>query len=316
MIYLDNAATTLKKPFFVYPSILKETVRNSANAGRGGHLYSIRAANGIYETQESLCRLFNISTPEQIAFTPNATYALNLGILGMLDENSHAIITQMEHNSVLRPVHNTCKYTILKADRHGNIKLSDIKNAIRRNTKMIICTHASNVCGTIMPIDKIAKIAHENGLYFMVDAAQTAGCQTIDVEKSKIDLLAFSGHKGLMTPMGVGGLYVKEGVPIKPIITGGTGSFSKSPEQPDFMPDMLQSGTLNAPAIISAKSHALPSLNQANASLLFIFAIASISITAKSTPTRVKHKAGSLFMKITDTSVPHRSTAPIIFKDL
>ncbi len=253
MIYLDNAATTLKKPFILYPSLLKNTVFNSSNAGRGGHYYSVKASTGVFETAEALSTLFNISNPEQIAFTPNATYALNLGILGVLDKSSHVIITQMEHNSVLRPVHKTCEYTVIKADRHGNIKLSDIKKSIKKHTKMIISTHASNVCGTIMPIDEIGTIAHENNLYFMVDAAQSAGSIPIDVVRSRIDLLAFSGHKGLMTPLGVGGLYVREGIILNPVITGGTGSLSESLSQPDFMPDMLQSGTLNAPAIIAAK---------------------------------------------------------------
>ncbi|MDY3929451.1 MAG: aminotransferase class V-fold PLP-dependent enzyme [Clostridia bacterium] len=253
MLYLDNAATSLKKPLKVYTSMARNTIENSANSGRGGHFYSLRATKKIYDTTESLCRLFNISSPERIAYTQNATYALNMAIMGILDKYSHVIVTQMEHNSVLRPVKKTCEYTMIKADRHGRIRLCDISDAIRDNTKMIIATHASNVCGTILPIEKISKIAHDNGLLFMADAAQTAGCLPIDVRKDGIDLMAFSGHKGLMTPMGVGGLYVGENVEINPVITGGTGSLSESLVQPDFMPDMLQSGTLNAPAIIAAK---------------------------------------------------------------
>ena len=253
MIYLDNAATPLKKPLSLYPSVLKNTIINSANAGRGGHFYSLRASELIYKTTEALCELFNINSPEQISYTQNATLALNLGILGILDKDSHAIITQMEHNSVLRPVHKTCRYTSIKADRLGRISTKDIEKAIEKNTKMIICTHASNVCGTIMPIDEIAKIAHRHNLYFMLDAAQSAGAIPIDVEKTDIDIMAFSGHKGLMMPMGTGGIYVKEGIFLKPVITGGTGSFSQNLEQPLIMPDMLQSGTLNAPAIIAGK---------------------------------------------------------------
>ncbi len=253
MLYLDNAATSLKKPFSLYPAILKNTILNSANAGRGGHFYSLRASELIYNTSEALCELFNIKNPEQIAYTQNATMALNMGISGILDKNSHVIITQMEHNSVLRPVHRTCRYTMVKADKFGRIKTKDIENAITKDTKMIICTHASNVCGTIMPIDEISEVAHKKGLYFMVDAAQTAGSVPIDVSKTKIDILAFSGHKGLMMPMGTGGIYVNKDIKLNPLITGGTGSLSQSLEQPDFMPDMLQSGTLNAPAIISAK---------------------------------------------------------------
>ncbi len=253
VLYLDNAATSYRKPAAVYASMLKNTVINSANAGRGGHYYSIRTAKGIYETSESLCRLFNIPSPERIAYTPNATYALNMGILGALSENSHAVITQMEHNSVLRPVYKTCKYTMVKASNKGEIDPGEVEKAIKPNTSMIIMTHASNVCGTILPIKECARIAHRHGLIFMVDAAQSAGCLPIDVERDGIDLMAFSGHKGLMTPLGVGGLYVREGISLKPIITGGTGSMSESLEQPDFMPDLLQSGTVNAPAIIAAK---------------------------------------------------------------
>lgn len=253
MLYLDNAATSYKKPAEVYASVIKNTVINSSNAGRGGHFYSIRAAKEIYETSEAICRLFNIPSPDRLAYTQNATYALNMGILGILSHSSHAVITQMEHNSVLRPVHSTCKYTMVKADKFGRVLAEDIKHAIRPDTKMIIMTHASNVCGTIEPIEETANIAHRHGLIFMVDAAQTGGCLPIDVQKSDIDLLAFSGHKGLMTPMGVGGLYVREGVELKPVITGGTGSMSESLNQPEFMPDMLQSGTLNAPAIIAAR---------------------------------------------------------------
>ncbi len=256
MLYLDNAATSLKKPPGVYLSMMKNTIANSANSGRGGHFYSLRATKKIYETTESICKLFNIDSIERIAYTQNATYALNMAILGTLDKNSHVIITQMEHNSVLRPVNKTCRYSVIKADRHGRIRPADILNLIRPDTKMIISTHASNVCGTIMPISKISEIAHKNGLLFMVDAAQTAGCLPIDVEKDGIDLMAFSGHKGLMTPMGVGGLYVGDNVSINPVITGGTGSMSESLVQPDFLPDMLQSGTLNAPAIIAAKESA------------------------------------------------------------
>lgn len=253
MLYLDNAATSFNKPAGVYTSMLKNTMMNSANAGRGGHELSIRAAKGIYETSEALCRLFNIESPEQIAYTQNATYALNMGILGVMTKDSHAVITQMEHNSVLRPVHCTCKYTIVKADKNGYVRAEDIESAIRPDTKMIIMTHASNVCGTMLPIEKVSKLAKMHNLIFMVDAAQSAGCIPIDVQKTGIDLMAFSGHKGLMSPMGVGGLYVREGIFLKPVITGGTGSMSESIVQPDYMPDMLQSGTLNAPAIIAAK---------------------------------------------------------------
>ena len=253
MIYLDNAATTLKKPYKMYLSLLKNTIKNSANSGRGGHYYSIKAAKGIYETTETLCELFNIENPERVIYTHNATYGINMAILGSIAPTHHVIITQMEHNSVLRPVNRLCEYSVIKADSEGKINPDDIKSMIKNNTKMIITTHASNVCGTVMPIDKISKIAHDNNLYFMVDASQSAGSIPIDVKKSKIDILVLSGHKGLMMPLGTGILYIGENVEIEPVITGGTGSLSESIVQPDFFPDILQSGTQNAPSIIAGK---------------------------------------------------------------
>lgn len=278
MLYLDNAATSFKKPFGVYYSLLKNTLINSANSGRGGHFYSIRTAKEIYETSLSLSELLNIKNPEQIAYTPNATYALNLAISGLLDEDTHVVITQMEHNSVLRPVHKLSNYTMVKADKNGYVEPCDIEKAIKPNTKLVIVSHISNVCGTIQDIDKISKIAHKKGVLFMVDASQSIGCAPIDVEKTNIDILAFSGHKGLMTPQGVGGIYVREGITLKPVITGGTGSLSQSLTQPDFMPDLLQSGTMNAPAIISAKK--------------------SIDLIIKKTPVKILEKDSRLASKL------------------
>ena len=280
VIYLDNAATTLKKPFGMYLSLLKNTVKNSANAGRGGHFYSLKAAEGIYETTEALCELFNIITPERLVYTYNATYGINMAILGCLEPGDHVIITQLEHNSVLRPVNRLCDYSIIKADGEGRINVNDIEKEIKSNTKMIISTHASNVCGTIMPIDKISKLAHDNNLYFMVDASQSAGSIPIDVEETKIDILALSGHKGLMMPMGTGILYVGENVRIKPVITGGTGSLSESIEQPEYFPDILQSGTQNVPAIIAGKE--------------------SIKFILKHTPKAIGEKERYLAQKVID----------------
>lgn len=253
MIYLDNAATTIRKPIKVYKELFKNTLFSSFNAGRGMYKKSIGAVLDVMETRESIAELFNIKNPLQIAFTQNATYALNFLIQGVLKPEDHVIITGVEHNSVLRPVHKHKNYTIVKADKKGNVKSSDIEKAFSDNTRLVISTHASNVSGSIEPIKEIGETAKKHGALFLADVAQTAGIVDIDVEKMNIDMLAFSGHKGLMGPLGTGGLYVSEEIELNPLVVGGTGSMSESFIQPSVMPDMLQSGTQNTPAIIALK---------------------------------------------------------------
>lgn len=254
MLYLDNAATSYKKPSEFYKAMRKYTKRYSVNAGRGGHKFSTDGMSGIMKTSEELASLFNIDNPERIAYSANATMSLNLAINGILSRGGHVIVTQMEHNSVLRPVHKFGNYTIVKADNFGRVNPDDIKKSIRDDTKLIISTHASNTCGTVLPIAQIGEIAHTAGIPFLVDAAQTAGCRPIDVEEMNIDMLAFSAHKGLLGPLGIGGLYVRDGIELEQIISGGTGSYSKNLEQPRDMPDFLHSGTLNTPAIMALSS--------------------------------------------------------------
>lgn len=251
MLYLDNAATSFEKPKCFYRAMNKYTRKFSVNAGRGGHRFSIAGANGIGETAEKLCTLFGISNPDRIAFSQNATLSLNLAIGGVLKNGGHAVITQMEHNSVLRPVHGYGNYSVVKADKFGRIDPDDVRAAIRPDTRLVISTHASNVCGTVEPVAEIAAAAHEAGALFLLDAAQTAGCKPINISEIGADMLAFSAHKGLLGPLGLGGLYVNESVELEPIISGGTGSFSQLAEQPRHMPDMLQAGTQNTPAIMA-----------------------------------------------------------------
>lgn len=253
MRYLDNAATSRKKPTGVYASMIFHTVFGSENAGRGGHKLSLAAVREIVETQDEIAELFNIKTPQNIAFLQNATYALNFAIRGALCDGDHVIATEMDHNSVLRPVYERDDYTIVKADRNGFVHPEDIEKAIKSNTRLIACTHASNICGTLQQAEEIGKIAEKHGVLFLLDTAQTAGCVDIDTERLNVDFLAFSGHKGLMGPLGTGGLYIKNPSIITPIITGGTGSVSESVHQPDFMPDMLHSGTMNTPAIAALR---------------------------------------------------------------
>ncbi len=251
MIYLDNPATSMRKPQIVYDMMYKNTVNCSVNAGRGSHFASLRGAEGIVKTQEELAELFNIKTPERIAFTQNATYALNMVISGFLSPRDHVVITSMEHNSVLRPVHRLCSYTMVKADNMGVIDPADIERAILKNTKLIITTHASNVCGTIMPVYEIGAICKKYSIPYLLDCAQTAGAVPIDIEAMNVSMLAFSGHKGLLGPLGTGGLYVDEKINLEPIIVGGTGTESANRNQPKAMPDMLHSGTMNTPAIMT-----------------------------------------------------------------
>lgn len=251
MIYLDNPATSIKKPKIVYEAVCRNTMLYSVNAGRGGHYAAVKGAEGIAYAQDSLSALFNIQNPERLAFTYNATYALNMAISGILTRADHAVITSMEHNSVLRPIHRLCSYTIAEADKNGVISAADIERAIRPNTKLVVCTHASNVCGTIMPVREIGEVCKRRHIPFLVDAAQTAGIISIDVEDMNIAMLAFSGHKGLMGPLGTGGLYVREDIALKPLIVGGTGTESMNKNQPSAMPDMLHSGTANTPGIMA-----------------------------------------------------------------
>lgn len=254
MIYLDNPATTHRKPVRVMASLFCNSIVNSVNAGRGAHRYSLRGAELIAAAEDEIAALFNIDAPERIVFTQNATLALNMAIGGILSEGGHAIVTSMEHNSVLRPVHSYANFTMVYADEYGYVNPDDIEAAVRPDTLLVICTHASNVCGSIQPVEQIGALARRHGLLFLMDAAQTAGTVEIDAKKMNVDMIAFSGHKGLMSPLGTGGLYVGERAELVPIISGGTGSASESLNQPEYLPDMLQAGTMNTPAIAAMKT--------------------------------------------------------------
>lgn len=253
MIYLDNAATTFPKPQEVYDEVMRCMKEYGANPGRSGHRLALEAGRVIYNTRELLGDMFNIKNPMDIVFTCNGTDGLNIAIKGLLKKGDHVITSTMEHNSVLRPLKALEKtgieLSIVKCDNEGFIDLDDIKKSIKANTKAIITTHASNVTGTIFPIKDIGKIAKENNLIYVVDAAQTAGLYDIDVEEMNIDVLVFPGHKSLLGPQGTGVMYIGENVCIDCIKQGGTGSSSESLVQPDIMPDKFESGTPNTPGI-------------------------------------------------------------------
>lgn len=254
MVYFDNAATTFPKPNRVYDEIMKAMKEYGANPGRSGHKLALKASRGIFETRDLLSKFFNTGNPMNIVFTFNGTESLNIGIKGVLKPGDHVITTSMEHNSVLRPIKHLEKLgiesTIVKANSQGIIDPLNIKEAIKPNTKLIATTHVSNLTGSIMPIEEIGKIAKDNNIYYLVDAAQSAGVYSIDVQRMNIDILAFPGHKGLLGPQGTGGLYIREDIDLEGTFQGGTGSASHSLEQPDIVPDKFESGTTNAPGII------------------------------------------------------------------
>lgn len=254
MVYFDNAATSFPKPQIVYDTIIEAMTTYGANPGRSGHKIALKSSRGIFDTRLQISKLFNIKNPMDVILTFNCTESLNMAIKGVLKPGDHVITTSMEHNSVLRPIvfleSLGIKHTIVQGDIMGIVNPGDIEKAILPETKMIVTTHISNLTGTIQDIQSIGNIAKSHGLIYLVDGAQSAGAYDIDVEKMNIDMLAFPGHKSLLGPQGTGGLYVKEGIEIKEIFQGGTGSISHSLTQPDVMPDKFESGTPNAPGLI------------------------------------------------------------------
>ncbi|MEN6328165.1 MAG: aminotransferase class V-fold PLP-dependent enzyme [Syntrophomonas sp.] len=251
-IYMDNAATSFPKPEAVYLAVDAFNRQLGANPGRGSSRQSLKSGSILMEARESLARLFNIEDSSRIAFTANITEALNMGLKGILHPGDHVITTSMEHNAVARPLYRMqqqgIEWTVVKCSSTGELQPEDFIKAIRPNTRLICMPHASNVTGTIMPIEAVGRLAKANNLLFMVDSAQTAGVLDIDVEKN-IDILAFTGHKGLFGPQGTGGIYLRPGLEIETIKEGGTGSMSEYLEHPMLMPDHLESGTPNTPGI-------------------------------------------------------------------
>lgn len=254
MIYLDNAATTYPKPEKVYDAILDCMKNYCANPGRAGHKLAMKAAREIYDARENIAKLFNIENPMNIVFTHNATDSLNLAIKGSVKEGEHIITTSIEHNSVIRPIKALEKYgvenTIVQCDKDGFLNLEDLEKAIKPNTKLIVTTHASNVCGTLVDIKGVGEIARKHKALYLVDASQTAGVYDINVAELNIDMMAAPGHKCLLGPQGTGILYIREGLNIDILKEGGTGSQSEELVQPDLLPDKYESGTHNTPGIV------------------------------------------------------------------
>ena len=313
MIYMDNAATSWPKPNIVYDTVSQAMKEYGANPGRSSHKMAVKAAQALITTRESLCRLFNTPNPFSMVFTFNTTDSLNLAIKGLLKKRDHVITTSMEHNSVVRPLMHLARagidVTIVPTDSTGIIDPVEIEKAIKGNTKLIVTTHASNVTGTVMPIEKVGKIAKQYGVLYLVDAAQTAGLIPLDLSKLEIDLLAMPGHKGLLGPQGTGVLFIREGTSLNQIREGGTGSQSENIYQPGFLPDRYESGTMNTPGIagMGAGIEYILSRDQEKSfsriqgmEEMFIDALNSIKGVKVYGPKSIQHRAGIISINIGD----------------
>ena len=253
MIYLDNAATTLHKPQQVIDAVV-HAMQSMGNCARGTHEEALDAARTIYDARVRLALLFGCPRVDHVAFTANSTEALNIAINGLIGPGDHVISTDLEHNSVLRPLYRLeaehgAELSFVPADKLGNVDYADFERLMKPNTRAVVCTNASNLTGTVLDIERIAKTAHSHGALVIVDASQTAGCWPIDMKKMGIDVLCFTGHKGLMGPQGTGGICVKEGIEIRPFKVGGSGVQSYSRTHPAEYPTRLEAGTLNGHGI-------------------------------------------------------------------
>lgn len=252
MIYLDNAATTMRKPQEVIDAVVT-AMCSMGNAGRGAHAASLGASRTVFETRERLANFFHAENPKQIVFTANSTESLNIALKGTLNPGDHVVSTVLEHNSVLRPLYaleeQGVEVTLLNSNLQGMVDYDDFEKAVKDNTRMIVCTHGSNLTGNLLDVKRIGQIAKKHGLLFVVDASQTAGVFPIDVQEMQIDILCFTGHKGLLGPQGTGGMYVREGVSVRPLKVGGSGVQTYNKKHPSEMPTALEAGTLNGHGI-------------------------------------------------------------------
>ena len=248
MIYLDNAATTRVKPKEVVEAV-SEALMTLGNAERGTHSASLGASRTVFSTRMKLAKFFNAEGPSNIVFTMNATESLNIAVKGILEKGDAVITTCLEHNSVLRPLYQLrdegVELSFVSADKLGRPNYEEFENLIKPNTKAIISTAGSNLTGNLVDIRRVGEIAKKHGLLFVVDASQVAGVFPIDVKELNIDILCFTGHKGLLGPQGTGGMYVRDGVDVKPYLSGGTGVQTYNEHQPVEMPTRLEAGTLN-----------------------------------------------------------------------
>ena len=251
MIYFDNSATTFIKPEAVYERVIDVMKYSGGNPGRGGHKLAQAANDVIFDAREKVCRLFNITEPENVCFVNNATTGLNYVIKGILKPKDHVIISPFEHNSVLRPVHKLAEkgitYTVAECDEKGDYE--ELEKHITKNTKLIVISHICNVNGRVADVEKISTIAKKHNVILLIDGSQSAGHTEIDINKLGVDAFVCSGHKGLFGPQGTGIMYLRSGLKADTIIEGGSGSYSEMIAQPEYLPDRFESGTLNTPGI-------------------------------------------------------------------
>lgn len=259
-MYLDNACTSFPKPEGVAEAMIEYMKQVGANVNRGCYDNAYQAEEVVFETRDLLCDLFSAEDPSNVVFTKNVTESLNFVIKGLLKPGDHVLVSSMEHNAVMRPLVQLLEHQItfdrIPCFTDGSLDLSAIQGMIRPNTRAVIMLHASNVCGTLMPIMEVGQICQQHHLVFILDSAQTAGTFNIDMKEMHIDALCFTGHKGLMGPQGIGGFILKEHLvsQMTPLISGGTGSISHTEDIPEFMPDRFESGTLNLPGIFGLYS--------------------------------------------------------------
>lgn len=254
-IYFDNGSTSFPKAPKVPEAVADLLEKGAFNINRGNYAGAYEVADMVLETREQLARLFHVKDSRRVIFTPGITYSLNYFIRGFLKRKDHVLVTGMEHNAVMRPLKRMEKegveYDVIPTDQEGNLNLSALEDMFRTSTKAVIVLHASNVCGTIVPISEVGRICRRRGVFFVVDTAQSAGTIPVDMEEACIDFLAFTGHKGLLGPQGIGGFVISEELnrQMEPLIAGGTGSISDSLDMPDTLPDKYESGTMNLPGI-------------------------------------------------------------------
>ena len=255
LIYLDNAATTFPKPVSVLEKMVETYLRIGVSPGRGSYDLSVEAESLVGEVRQKMARFFGAPDPDRVVFTSNATDALNLAIQGMLRPGDHVVSTRLEHNSVLRPLYHLrqqgiIEYDLVGFDARGFVHPEDVVAALRPTTKLVILCHASNVLGTIQPVQEIGRLCAERGVPVLIDTAQSAGVIPIDMQSWQIAALAFTGHKAMLGPTGIGGLVLNRGIEIEPTRFGGTGLESGSPVHTETFPHRLEAGTLNLMGII------------------------------------------------------------------
>ncbi|AWZ49742.1 cysteine desulfurase [Clostridiaceae bacterium 14S0207] len=255
-LYLDNAATTFPKPHEVINAVTNYMAFLGSNPGRGSSTSSFKGGQLVFQCRDALMKFFNFNKQENVIFTQNITTSLNILIKGLIKKGDHVITSSMDHNATLRPLNSLKEngiidLTIIKCSKEGLLSVEDFKNSIKPNTRLVVLSHASNIVGTIQPLEEIGAICKEKNIFFIIDTAQTAGVLSLDFNKLNCNALAFTGHKSLLGPQGIGGFLIDDKMnnEVSPLLEGGTGSLSSSIIQPDFLPDKFESGTMNTPGI-------------------------------------------------------------------